>query len=84
MSLPRHHRRTASLEPRRREPDRLLHRIRQRVSEAERLRKAQGSEAAVRAQQLQIERLQEELADAVRQDPTRGDSWGRIRQGASH
>jgi hypothetical protein len=50
---------------------RLLHRIRRRVSEVERLRKAQGSEAAVRAQQLEIERLREELADAVRQDPTR-------------
>jgi hypothetical protein len=71
MSSPPYHRRTASPRPRRRDADRLLHRIRRRVSEVERLRKAEGSEAAVRAQQLEIERLQEELADAVRQDPTR-------------
>ncbi len=72
-------RRTASPWPRRRESDRLLHRIRRHVNEADRLRWAQGSEAAVRAQQLEIERLQRELADAVRQDLTRGDGWGRLR-----
>jgi hypothetical protein len=83
MSTYAYHHRTASPRPRRRETDRLLHRIREYVREAELLRALHAGDADVRARELEIRRLQEQLADVVRQDPIGGrDHWGRVRQGA--
>jgi hypothetical protein len=77
-------RRTASPRPRRREADRLLHRIREYVRETEVMRGLDTADADVRARELEIEHLKEELANVVRQDPTGGrDLWGRIRKGAT-
>ncbi len=85
MSSYPYHRRMANPRPRRRESDRLLHRIRDYVREAELLGTTQAGEAAVQARQREIEHLQQQLADAVKQDPTAGhEDWGRVRQGATH
>jgi hypothetical protein len=68
---------------RRREPDRLLDRIREYVREVELMRALHARRADVRARELEIEHLKEQLADVIRQDPTGGrDHWGRVRQRA--
>jgi hypothetical protein len=54
------------------------------VSETARLRTEGANEAAVRRRQREIDRLRDELADVIRQDPTSGqDAWGRTARGGT-